>query len=342
VRKKKSRALAHAVMPGFPKIPHCKKLLTCFSLLLQWFCLFDVIAIGNATMDVFVHLAEKHLKQRRLCLVPGDKTEVDKIFFATGGGATNTAVGFSRFGLKTGILCALGKDENAKKIIEELKSEKVDCSGVVCLKKFKTAYSVILTGFGADRIILTFGGATTHLEKESQIGWKILEKTGFLYVSSFHSKPKLLKKIFLFAGKKNIPLAWNPGRSERQQGLKELMPLLEKTTILLQNEFEAKELAGAKSAKQSIVRLQKIVPIVVVTLGKKGSIAFDGKTFYRQKAHNVKVVDSTGCGDAFNSGFLSAVIRGRSIKQALALGTENAETELQHLGAKNKLLKRKI
>jgi ribokinase len=302
----------------------------------------EIVCFGNATIDVFVHLAEEHLQKGKLCLLPDSKTEVDNIFFATGGSATNTAVAFSRLGLKTGIVCAVGTDENAKKIVLELEKEKVDCSAIVKMKNYKTAYSVILTGFGADRIILTFAGATRHLDSEKQINWKFLEKAEWFYVGSLHSKPKLLQKIFDFAEKKAILVAWNPGRKELKQGLEKLMPLLKKTTVLFLNSAEAEFLAKAKSPEKNLKKLQKIVPLAVITIGAKGSIAFDGKKIFGQKTRKVKVVDSTGCGDAFNSAFLAAIIRGYSIKAALALGTENAESTIQFLGAKNKLIKKKL
>ena len=302
----------------------------------------EVVCIGNATLDVFVHLQGTHLKGRELCLRPGKKIEADRIFFASGGSATNTSVSFARLGIETGIVCALGKDGSAKRIVSELRREKIDCRGIVRLSKFQTAYSAILTGFGADRIILTYGGATTHLEKENQVDWGLLKKTEWVYAGSFHSKPKILKKIFDFAYGKGVLVAWNPGRSELKQGLKKLRALLSKTTVLFLNKGEAEELAKGKDLKKNLQKLQGLVPLVVITLGAKGSIAFDGKKFYRQSAKKAKVFDTTGCGDAFNSGFVAAIIRGKGIKGALKLGSENAASVIGFAGAKNRLLRKKI
>lgn len=301
----------------------------------------EVVCFGNATIDVFVHLAEEHLQKGKLCLVTDSKIEADRIFFATGGSATNTAVGFSRLGLKTGIVCAVGKDENAKKIVSELQKEKVDCTAIVKMKNYNTAYSVILTGFGGDRIILAFAGATKHLESKKQVNWNFVGNAEWFYVGSLHSKPKLLEKIFGFAEKNAILVAWNPGRSELKQGLKKLMPLLKKTSVLFLNQAETEFLLKSKNLKENLKKLQKIVPLVVVTLGRNGSIAFDGKRFFLQKGHKVKLVDSTGCGDAFNSAFLAAIIRGYKIKNALALGAKNAESTIRFLGAKNNLIRKK-
>ncbi len=302
--------------------------------------MFDVVSIGNATQDVFIEVPGR--KQKGCILLPcGSKQEVKSIFYATGGGATNSAVAFSRLGLRTAILAALGRDETAETILKELRREKIDVSLIVRLPKFNTAYSAIVTGKGYDRIIFTYGGATTHLKKESHISWGKLGKTKWFYVSSFHSKPSLLRKIFSFAKKKGVKIAWNPGKSEIAQGLKKLGPLLRKADIVFLNGEEAKLLTKRKGIADGLRALQRFGPTGVITLGAKGSRAFDGKKIYRGKARKVRVKDSTGAGDAFNSGFLAAIIWGKGIEKALRLGAKNAEAVLVEIGAKNNLLTKK-
>ncbi|MDP6670327.1 MAG: carbohydrate kinase family protein [archaeon] len=302
--------------------------------------MFDVVSIGNATQDVFIEIPGK--KNKGCIILPcGSKQEAKSIFYATGGGATNSAVSFSRLGLKTGILAALGKDETAETILKELKREKIDVSLIVKLPKFNTAYSAIVTGKGYDRIIFTYGGATTHLKKESHINWRKLGKAKWFYVSSFHSKASLLRKIFSFAKKKGVKIAWTPGKSEIAQGLKKLGPLLKKADLVFLNGEEAKLLTKKKGAVDMLKALQKFGPTTVITLGSKGSKAFDGEKIYTEKTRKIRVKDSTGAGDAFNSGFLTAIIRGKGIGKALTLGTRNAEAVLVEMGAKNNLLTKK-
>ena len=302
--------------------------------------MFDVVCIGNATLDVFVEI-EAEKKEGCIILPCGSKQEVKGIHYATGGGATNTAVSFSRMGLNTAILAAVGKDDSGNSVVHELEKEKVNTDLITKLPKYKTAYSAIITGRGFDRIIFTYGGATTHLEKEGQIKWEKLKKTKWFYLSSFHSKPSLLKKIFDFALKNKVKVAWNPGKSELKHGLGKLKPMLKKTEILFLNEEEAEFLTGESTVNESIEKLQKHVPVVVITRGRHGSIAFDGKKHYVEGTNNIEVVDSTGAGDAFNAGFLTAVIWKKGIQKALVLGTRNAEAILVKMGAKNNLLKEK-
>ncbi len=302
---------------------------------------FDVVSIGNATLDVFISVHAKKTRDNCIILPCGSKQEVESIFYSTGGGATNTSVAFSRLGLRTGILAAVGKDDPAKTILSELKGEGVDTSMVERIEKFNTAYSAIVTGRGFDRVIFTYGGATTHLQEEKQINWRKLSKSNWFYVSSFHSRHLILEKVFDFARKNKINVAWNPGKSELKQGINKLRPILGCTNIFFVNAEEAEMLTRKKGIKANLRELQKLVPLVVITTGKKGCIAFDGVRFFEAKTHKINVVDSTGAGDAFNSGFLTGIIWGKPIPGALKLGVRVAESILVAMGAKNNLLSKK-
>lgn len=299
--------------------------------------MFDIVSVGNATIDVFICVKGK-VKDKHLMLPVGTKKEIESIFYATGGGATNTAVGFKRLGLRTGALVAIGNDPGGNIVLRELRKEGISTGLVSRLEHYNTAYSAVLTGFGGDRIILVYGGATKHLGEERHIRWAMLAQTKWMHISSFHSEPKILKKILEFAESKDINVSFNPGKSEIALGLKKLSPLLKKVDILLLNKEEAGSLTKEKNVKKQLKKLQMFVPIVVVTEDKNGSHAFDGTTYYQKAAYKGKIADTTGAGDGFHSGFVAAIVKGKSIERALDEGTANAQSVIMHLGAKNKLL----
>ena len=86
-------------------------------------------------------------------------------------------------------------------------------------------------------------------------------------------------------------------------------------------------------------KLHKAGPkTVAITDGDKGVYVFDGNYFYYAKPHKVKVVETTGAGDAFASSFLSGIIKKNDIEFAIKIGMTNAESVIQYHGAKNKLL----
>ena len=144
--------------------------------------MFDIVSVGNATIDAFISL-KAPVKKGCLLLPVGSKKEVESIFYSTGGGATNTAVGFRRLGLRTAVLAAIGNDAAGKIVLRELRKEKVGTRLIIRLADYNTAYSAILTGFGHDRIILVYGGATRHLGKERHVHWIWLSQTKWLHVS---------------------------------------------------------------------------------------------------------------------------------------------------------------
>lgn len=298
--------------------------------------MFDIISIGNATKDVFIEIHPKVFKHE-VCFLPGTKVEVEEINYFTGGGATNTAVAFSRLGLKTAIVASIGKDSSGDEILNELRKERVNNSLIAVSKKFRTAYSAILTGFGRDRIILTYRGATAQLNDERLIKWNKL-KTGWFYISSFHTKPKMLRKIMDFGYNKGIKIAFNPGKKEIDAGLKKLGRLIRHVNVLFLNREEALRLTGSADVNRNLKRLAEYCENVVITDGRRGVHATDGEYIYMKRPYNVKVLDVTGAGDAFNSAFTAALVKGNDIEAALDYGTANANSVIQHLGTKNILL----
>ncbi len=296
---------------------------------------YCVLCIGNAAMDAFVEIPKQRLQNGKLVIRAGTKIETKNLSLFSGGGATNAAVGFARRGLKTAILASVGKDYFGKEIKAELKLEKIDTKYLFETPNYRTAFSVILTGFG-DRIILVYRGATRHLTEPKAINFNAIRLAKWVYLSSLHAQSGTAKKIISAAKKSKTRIAFNPGKTELQKRLKGIHGV----NVLFLNEEEAMQVTGKKNTKQNLKLLFRIaVEIVVITKGAKGAEAFDGARYYSIKSKKVKVRDTTGAGDAFNSGFLSEIIKGRGINAALRAGIENSCSVIQYLGAKNKLLK---
>jgi len=155
--------------------------------------MLDIISIGSATADVFVHIPKVFTGKGTFVFRPGTKVDIEEMDYFTGGGATNTSVAFSRMGLKAGALCVVGADASGIKVMSVLRKEKVNTKLVHKMKGKNTSYSVILTGFGRDRVILNYCKATASLgEAKINVG-KL--KAKWFYISSLHSEPILLKRI---------------------------------------------------------------------------------------------------------------------------------------------------
>ncbi len=294
---------------------------------------YDIISVGSAVMDVFLD-TDVHERGKEICYNIGAKIKVKDLRFSTGGGGTNTAVGFSRLGLKVGYLGKLGDDENGEIILKELKKEEVDFLGA--RGKEHTGYSVILDSKEHDRTILTYKGVNDKL-KFSEVKRDVFN-TKWLYLSSASGEfLKTQEELVKLAAKKGIKIAYNASLYQIKENKERLKKILKQVDILVLNKEEAEELVGI--GKDLLVALKKLGPaIVCITDGKQGVNIFDGEKIYFEKAHKVKVIETTGAGDAFAVGFVVGMIKFNDIEKAAHIGMLNAESVIQHKGAKVGLL----
>ncbi len=308
--------------------------------------MYDVVSFGSVTEDVFVssktfHLIKDH-RERDICFPFGRKIELKDVRFDLGGGALNSATGFSRMGLKAGICANMGKDLIAEKAMQRMEKEGISERLLMECKEESSGFSVILRKSNADRTVLVYRGANNLLEAR-KVNWKELKKTKWMYVSSFASKGELgglLEKLFRFAKKNGIKIMFNPGSQQRKHGFKKMKPLLRKTAVLLLNNYEITSFTGKSDAEDAIEKAHEAgAELVAVTEGPKKELVSDGSVILEKKPYNVKIEDSTGAGDAFGSGFLSGLIKTGSLEKALKFGSANACSVIQHVGTNKGLLK---
>ncbi|MFW6014107.1 MAG: carbohydrate kinase family protein [Candidatus Nanoarchaeia archaeon] len=304
--------------------------------------MYDVITFGSATVDVFVKtglemISIKHdgEEEEFVAYESGSKILIKDLDFMLGGGGTNTAVSFSRLGLKTAFCGCLGLDENAEHIIYSLKKEKVDFVGTK--KEGKSGYSVILDSLEDDRTILAFKGVNDKLQYK-EIEKKILDCRWFYFSSLMGESYKTFVKLTDYAKKKGIKVAFNPSSYLAKKGCEYLKKPLKNTYFLILNLEEAQLLVGKFNVKDLLKKISELGPkIVVITNGKEGAYAYDG-SYYFISGGNVKVKETTGAGDAFASSFLAGIMLKNETGYALRLASANASSVIGELGAKNNLL----
>lgn len=313
--------------------------------------MYDIITFGSATRDVylrskkFIGTADQRAKTRKVIrLALGAKYDIPEILFETGGGGTNTAVGFAKLGFKTAVVTRIGAhDARGRILLDTLKEYGVDTRFVVRDTHEATAYSVLLQSPKGERTILVHRGVSANFTAHG-IPWKALSRTKWFYISSLGGNLALMKKLIAFAKKHRIRVAINPGRAELAYGYRALMPVLKGATVLMLNREEASRLTGLPFEKQQrmFAKLAAGTPgVVVVTDGNRGAHVADNEYKYFATVHSVPVRDTTGAGDAFGTGFIAGYMHaGDDIAYALQMGIASAESTIQHVGAKNGLLNR--
>jgi len=302
-----------------------------------------IVSIGAAVQDVFlsgkVLTPVKEDGQWVEELPIGGKADVDKIVFSTGGGATNAAVTFSRHGMNSKFMGQIGHDPAGAAVIAELKKEKVNTDLVVYDKEFATAYSVVLLAPNGGRTILTYRGASTHYKIDK---FKLNDAhADWFYISSLAGNMDLLEKLVHHAADRHIKVAVNPGKGELKHATR-LKKLLDKITILSANKEETAQLFEADNSWDLVRQATEIVPIVVVTDGPNGVVAGDrdnnqicGGGMYE----DIPVIDRTGAGDAFASGFTAKIASGAKLHDAVVFASANSTSVVAQIGAKEGILK---
>ena len=309
---------------------------------------FDVVTIGSATRDVFLMSdAFKIIRSPEFttglgeCLNLGSKNPVDDILFTTGGAATNCAVTFARVGLKAAAICRVGDDEAGHEIIKALKQENIETGFVQVDKDKHTGYSTLLLYKGGERTILVYRGVANDIDAK-KIHWGKL-KSKWIYISALGGKKDLLQKIMSTACKNKIKIAWNPGGAELNFGFLKLLPCFQKVNVLNINREEAAKLFNLpfNNLAEILHRVKKLpCKYTIVTDGIRGAYVCCAGRIFHANSYGGKPKNTTGAGDAFGSGFVSGLILGRSVEDALRLGIWNSGLVIKQMGAKTGIWKR--
>lgn len=301
-----------------------------------------VVTVGAAVQDVFLSNSDAFApvcKDPETCfqqLELGSKADVNAIFFGTGGGATNAAVTFARQGFDVRFMGVIGRDPAGQAVVDELDRENVSTELLRYSDTHNTGYSVLLVAPSGERTILTYRGASTHYRKED-ISLRGVE-ADWLYVTTMSGSMQVLDRLFSEAKEAGMKICFNPGKKELAQP-ELLRGLLEDVDVLLVNKQEASQIVHGDTLEELVRHALHIVPVVLITDGANGVAASDGKTVVRALRYkNRHVVDQTGAGDAFGSGFLSQWAQGKSLKDSIHFASANSSSVVGHMGAKTGIL----
>lgn len=305
----------------------------------------DLLSMGDASLDVFLTPTESETycqvnsHESFLCFTYGDKIPVKNLSTSVGGNAANNSVGVKRLGVNSAAVLTLGSDDVGNGIEETLNKEGVNIKYVSRQKNSFSNYSTIISVAG-ERTIFTFKVPRDYVLPDE------LPKTEWVYLTSLGERFKFFYKKFLTWVKdnKDVKIAFNPGSRQLRAGVDTFKDILSVSYIVYVNRKEAEKITGIKHShgkeKDLLHALSKLGPkIPIVTEGPEGAFAFDGSNYYRVGILPVDAYERTGAGDAFGSGCLSALIKGKELKEALLWGTVNSASVIGYPGAQKGLLK---
>ncbi|EKD99417.1 MAG: hypothetical protein ACD_22C00259G0010 [uncultured bacterium] len=292
----------------------------------------DILTIGDSCIDEYLRVEDGAAIEEgaEICFLHGTKVPVEEFSTSIAGNAVNVAVGTNLLGLKTAVYSEIGDDANAERITKELKKAGVNTSYIIKNKGTLTDVHPIVV-YKKDRTIFIY-----HEKREHKVQpWP---NPRWLYYSSIGKdfeqfQQELVKYV---KGNPSVGVAFNPGTYHIRAGLESIKNFLAVSHILFLNKEESIGLVGNGTLEELHKKLQELGPkLTVITDGSRGASAYDGDkliqipTFLEDKV----VVDKTGAGDAFSSGFLAAIHYEKPLKQALIWGSINSSGVVREVGA---------
>jgi ribokinase len=300
-----------------------------------------ILCIGAAVQDVFLQgkIFKPHKEEDGELVEEfklGSKNDIDGVVFSTGGGATNGAVTFAKQGLHAMFMGKIGHDVAGKAVLDDLHVSGVDTSLVSYLKDVGTGYSCLLLAPNGERTILTYRGASSHFDIDVADFHDV--DADWIFLTSLAGNFEALAKILAYAKHKEIKVAMVPGKDELKETAK-ILEILPKLNILVANKEELAMVYQGETTEELVREANKDVHYVACTDGPKGAVVADRWHIIRAGMYqDVPVIDRTGAGDAFASGFVAMIAAGESLEQAVTLASANSTSVVTKIGAKAGIL----
>ena len=258
------------------------------------------------------------------------KSETD----TPGGSAANTIVGLSRLGCSTSIIGKIAEDEDGDLIEYNLAINGVYSNNLIYSESGSTGKCLGFVDENGERCLYIDPGVNDDI-KIGEINplnimrCKIMHYTSFVG-DSFNAQIDLLEKL-----SDETLLSFDPGMLYVQKGFDELKPILERTNILLINESELRLLVNNNdsSLKELAIGLLDFgIETVVIKQGSNGVFAITNQEECQVDVFECDVVDTTGAGDSFNSGFLYSLLKGYDLEKSCKIGNWVASKSIEGFG----------
>ena len=266
---------------------------------------FDFITIGDSVVDLMISVTRFPKKNEDTVAGEGIIRQL--------GGVSNILIQASRLGLKTGLIDLVGSDENGMFFINGLKSERVDVSRIEIRKDHRTAYCICMVDRKGEHAYIGFPGATKFLTPD-RIKEPYIQDSKLLYISGYTLVNSPLReaviKAIQIALKTKKHIIFDPSPLVHRIDNNFIEKVIKASEIIILNQRELETITSGKDFKEGAKQLIEKGPRkVVIKLGKDGCFVTDKSINKLVPGHQVKVVDSTGAGDAFNAAFIFGYLK---------------------------------
>lgn len=275
----------------------------------------DVIVVGELNVDLIL-TGIPSLPEM------GKEKIVKDMYFTMGSASAIFASNIAKLGMNVGFIGKIGKDDFGQFMLKSLKEKNVDTSSIIKDNTLKTGITVSLS-FPHDYAMVTYPGAMDYLTIDD-INFDHINRAKHMFLSNYFLQPGMYEGCYkLFKRTKEIGLttSFDPGWDPAEKWDKAILEVLEYVDIFLPNEQEALNITGSSDIDSALDTLSEIVDIVVIKLGNRGALAKKGNKVVKSNVFKINVIDTTGAGDSFNSGYLYKYLKGASVEECLVFGS---------------------
>ena len=311
---------------------------------------YDIVGIGNAIVDVISHEDEKFLDTHNLikdsmALINTDTAvslynEMSPTVQSSGGSAANTMSGVASLGGKAAYIGKIRDDHLGEFFAHDINAAGVHFKVKPASEGLPTARSMIIVTPDGSRTMNTYLGISTNLSKED-LDVQLLENAQILYCEGYiwdiETTKDTIRSAIAIAKGANRTISFTLSDSFCVSRHKdEWIDLIHgQVDILFGNEDEIKELSGCGTLTEAAQWIQGKVKVACLTLAERGSIIVTEDEIIGVGAKAVsQVIDSTGAGDLYASGFLFGYARGLDLKICGELASIAAAEIITHTGAR--------
>lgn len=310
---------------------------------------FDVIAIGNAIVDIIasceeVTLEELGLNRGGMTLVDADGA--DALYAAmgpatekSGGSAANTLAGLAELGTRCAFIGQVAKDQFGEVFAHDIRAAGIAFETPMREEEPPTGRCLIFVTPDGERTMNTFLGAGQFLPAAA-LDEELIAASGILYLEGYLWDPEeprgAMRRAIEVARAAGRKVAFTASESfviDRHGDDFRAMIDEGLIDILFVNERELATLTGEDDFEAGLAAVSSKVPVLVATKGEHGAVAIaDGERAEVDAQPVAQVVDTTGAGDQFAAGFLSGHVKGASLQECLTRGAITAAEVISHYG----------
>ena len=289
------------------------------------------LCLGIAVTDTYAKSIDKIPKWDTL-------GTFDEVKYGAGGCAVNTAINLNSLGINCGVSAAIGKDLNGEFIIDQLKKRKIDTANIIKTKNNTAITFAMISSNGKRRYLTNWGANDIFSIKDLVFSniqkYSLIHLCGTFAMKTFDGKETLefVKKIK--KNKSKILISMDTIFNTKVNCLKLIKDLFPYLDIFFPSIEELTLITGYNSIKKNIDFLKATkIPLTGIKMGKEGSIFIHNNNASYCSPFKVKVIDTSGAGDAFMAGLIFATLSEYSLNYSMIFSTACAANNIQHVGA---------